>query len=98
MNTDSPFKQLLGWYRLLERQRYIKSWSHEEALAYNNLSTKQKRRYDRRVHRWLDGKIDGPLPLIPGTEPRTRPSGDAYCTSGSVTVDVESLHPVPRSR
>lgn len=66
--------------RLIERLRQIKDWSPEEARAYNSLSPNKMKQYDRRVHRWLYCEIDGPIPLIPGTEARACPSSDANCT------------------
>lgn len=85
MNDEKYFQAAMKSVRMLIRQNYTNSWTPEEASTYGTLDPKQQRRYDRRVHRWLDGKIDGPMPLIPGTNRSTRPSSDANCTEEHLT-------------
>lgn len=80
MNDNEYVRESMKWTRLLERQKYIYSWTPEEACAYVNLGPKEQRRYDLRCRRWIRGEIDGPMPLIPGTYRSTNPAGDVYYT------------------
>ncbi|MEP2774419.1 MAG: hypothetical protein ABJQ29_15675 [Luteolibacter sp.] len=86
MSHKSHSKEAMRWIRLLERQKYISSWTPDEARAYHVLGHKGQRRYDSRVHRWIDGKLDGSIPLIPGTSRSTCPSTDAYCADKSAAL------------